>query len=216
MILRYICCMAAGLLFALSFFFVMQRMLNFHQPTIKKTAQSHYLEFVKLIREPPPVQRKKRSVPKKPRLKKNKPIPPQLDKMNVNKPRITQVAMPSFQSRIRLNTNDALYLGKFQKSAPLSQAIKMDEEVIPLIRIAPRYPRAATRRGIEGWVKLEVNIGETGTVLDVKVIDARPPRIFNKAAKVAVLKWKFRPKIVNGKAVRRMATQMIKFELGHD
>jgi protein TonB len=45
------------------------------------------------------------------------------------------------------------------------------------------------------------------------VIDADPPRIFNREALRAILKWKFKPRVVDGVAVEREATQVIDFSL---
>ena len=67
--------------------------------------------------------------------------------------------------------------------------------------------------GTEGWVEVEFTITEVGTVKDPKVIDAKPPRIFNREAIRAILKWKFKPRVVDGVAVERRATQIIDFNL---
>jgi protein TonB len=75
------------------------------------------------------------------------------------------------------------------------------------------YPRRAALKGIEGWVKLEFTIMPDGSVDDVKVIDAKPRRIFNRAAIKSILRWKFKPRVVNGKAVARRATQTMEFKL---
>jgi protein TonB len=45
------------------------------------------------------------------------------------------------------------------------------------------------------------------------VLDAKPRRLFERAAKKAILKWKFKPRIVDGKAVPRKAIQTIEFKL---
>jgi len=45
------------------------------------------------------------------------------------------------------------------------------------------------------------------------VVDAQPPRIFNREAMRALLKWKFKPRVVDGVAVERRATQVIDFSL---
>jgi len=88
-----------------------------------------------------------------------------------------------------------------------------DGELIPLVKIAPRYPRKAAMNKKEGWVKVEFTVTELGTVADVKVVDAKPRRLFDRAAKKAILKWKFKPRIVDGKAVPRRAVQTIEFKL---
>jgi len=52
-----------------------------------------------------------------------------------------------------------------------------------------------------------------GTVKDPRVIEAEPARIFNREAIRAILKWKFKPRVVDGIAVERRATQIIDFSL---
>jgi hypothetical protein len=46
------------------------------------------------------------------------------------------------------------------------------------------------------------------------VIAAEPPRIFNREAMRAILRWKFRPRIVDGQPVSREAEQVIEFKIG--
>jgi protein TonB len=91
-----------------------------------------------------------------------------------------------------------------------------DGELIPLVKIAPRYPRKAALAGKEGWVKVEFTVTELGTVADVKVLDSKPRRLFDRAAKRAILKWKFKPRVVDGKPVARRAVQVIEFKLAED
>jgi len=82
-------------------------------------------------------------------------------------------------------------------------------DVIPLVRIPPQYPRKAAMAKIEGWVKVEFTITEEGTVTNPRVLEAKPPRIFDREALRAILKWKFKPKIVDGVRVPQIATQTI-------
>jgi protein TonB len=56
--------------------------------------------------------------------------------------------------------------------------------------------------GKEGWVKLSFTIDEVGGVVDVEVIDAEPKRLFDREAKRALSRWKYKPKVVDGKPVR--------------
>ncbi len=88
-----------------------------------------------------------------------------------------------------------------------------DDEVIPLFKLTPEYPRKAARAGKEGWVKLEFTITRQGNVTDAAVVEAKPRRLFNRAALRAIRKWRFKPKINGGKAVARRATQIIEFTL---
>ena len=87
----------------------------------------------------------------------------------------------------------------------------------PVVRINPKYPVAAARDGVEGWVNLSFDINEIGQVVNVKVLDAQPKRIFNKAAKQALRKWKYRAKMVDGKAiVQRNLQVMLSFNMNQE
>lgn len=89
-----------------------------------------------------------------------------------------------------------------------------DFVLIPTFREAPVYPRDALRRGIEGYVLMEVAIDETGAVSGLSVIDSFGGPSFESAAREAMRRWKFRPKVVDGKAVPTTARQPLSFVLG--
>ena len=76
-----------------------------------------------------------------------------------------------------------------------------DGEYLPIMKVQPNYPQRALARGIEGFVMLEFVVTENGNVRDPVVIEAQPPGIFNGAAIQAALKFKYKPKIVDGEPV---------------
>jgi len=88
-----------------------------------------------------------------------------------------------------------------------------NNDVIALLKVEPDYPRSAAIKGIEGWVKLEFTVLEDGSVTDVKVLQSQPKRVFDRSAMRALSHWKFKPRIVNGKAMKQRAIQVIEFKL---
>lgn len=87
-------------------------------------------------------------------------------------------------------------------------------EARPIVRISPQYPIQAARDGVEGWVRLSFTINETGGVEDITVLDAEPKRTFNREATRALRKWKYRPKMVDGKGIKQFnMTVQLDFQL---
>jgi len=92
-----------------------------------------------------------------------------------------------------------------------------DGEYLPIVKVAPVYPRRAQTRGIEGYVLLEFIVTETGAVRDPVVIEAQPPGIFDRSAMQAALKFKYKPKVVDGNPVEVAGVRnLIKFELADE
>ncbi len=156
---------------------------------------------------PDELQTRERKKPKPPPPPKEPPPPP---KMQVQQQEVVQnmpqIDVPNIDNP--MVGGEGIYLGSF------AQIDKTEEgDVIPIVRINPMYPRDAQIRGLEGWVKLEFTITEVGTVKNPKVIEADPPRVFNREALRAILKWKFKPRVIDGVAVERTATQTLDFTL---
>lgn len=76
-----------------------------------------------------------------------------------------------------------------------------DGEYLPLVNVTPQYPTRAASRGIEGWCQVSFTVTETGGVRDVVVVDAEPQGIFDSSSIRAAERFKFQPRVVDGKAV---------------
>ncbi|MBU2871325.1 energy transducer TonB [Colwellia sp. E2M01] len=99
-------------------------------------------------------------------------------------------------------------------SAP-GAGIGRDGDATPIVRIEPKYPMDAARDGKEGYVVLSFSINEIGGVEDVEVIEAQPKRVFDKEARRALRKWKYKPKVEEGKALRQTGlTVRLDFKMG--
>ncbi len=185
--------MAAAVTFGL--FFLMQTLIAQGLGGDRTVITSYSIDIVRLKRELE-ADTKRRLPQKAP--PKEKPPPPPIDPHKARKPQ-----------------TDALDVGgasldfAFDFAGPDLGAAPSDNAPIPLVRVQPIYPERAAQRGIEGWVLLEFTISAVGTVTDVVVVDADPPSMFNRVAKRAVSRWKYKPMIVDGNPVPRSGVQVV-------
>ena len=77
----------------------------------------------------------------------------------------------------------------------------------------PRYPTTAVRANQEGWVEVAFTITPDGSVDDVKVVDAEPRHVFDRAATEAVSRWKYQPATQDGSPVSSQDKRRIVFKL---
>lgn len=69
-----------------------------------------------------------------------------------------------------------------------------DSALVPLVRTSVDFPKEALREGISsGAVKARLAIDSTGNVTQVDILESRPARVFDRAVKAALAKWKFAP-----------------------
>ncbi len=159
---------------------------------------------------PDEVMTRSRRVPPKPPPPKKPPPPPKMEiSAQQNIEAMPILDMPNLD--LPLVGGSGMFIGNFGTIDKTSEG-----DIIPLVIIRPMYPRDAAMKGIEGWVELSFTITAIGTVKDARVIDSDPPRIFNREALRAIMKWKFKPRVVDGVAVDRLATQIIGFDLEQD
>ncbi|MCF6300143.1 MAG: energy transducer TonB [Proteobacteria bacterium] len=156
------------------------------------------------------IRERSRRIPKKPPPPKEPPPPP---KLNVQQQEAVVNNMPTPNI-----PNLDVGIGGTGPFVGRMGGYDMGAEggVIPIVRIAPQYPRKALIAKIEGWVKIQFTITTAGTVSNPKVIDSKPKRIFDREALRAILKFKFKPKVTNGQQVEQIATQTIDFNLSDD
>jgi protein TonB len=187
---------------------------------IRYSNEALVLDFVRLKQEETQPETIKREIPKKPPPPEEPPPPTPTTAPKMTQPDVQQPKMDMPRIDVPLNIAGQPYLGDFSAEpapaaspAPAQPGPQMDDEVVPLVRIPPNYPRVAQRRGIEGVVTVAFTITRDGQVKDPVVVSANPENVFDNAAMTAILKWKFKPKVVDGEPVERRATQEIEFKL---
>jgi protein TonB len=174
----------------------MQALVSSNEFDLGEETASINISFLRQLQDTETQTAKKK--PNRPE-QEQEPDPPEMDIPETPRPEMSSesVSTPDFGGP---------QFGAFSAST--------DADVLPIVKVPPQYPRRATQRGIEGWVLVEFTITETGAVINPVVIDADPPGIFNRSAMRTIVKWKYKPRIVGGKAVPRSGVQhLITYEL---
>jgi protein TonB len=74
--------------------------------------------------------------------------------------------------------------------APPKPAVR--KGVVAISKPEMDYPREALRKGIySGRVVARLSIDEKGNVTDVKIVEANPPRVFDRDVIANLMQWKF-------------------------
>ena len=82
-----------------------------------------------------------------------------------------------------------------------------DGEYLPIVKVAPIYPRRAQTRGITGYCIVEYTVTTSGAIRDPKAVDCQPEGVFEKASVKAATKFKYKPRVVDGEAIEVAGVQ---------
>jgi len=196
---RFALALGAALLVTFLVALMMQGLISSGGSVIEEKDFGKLVEFVHVDQDDE-LQTKSREVKKPPTPPKEPPKP--------------EMAKPDLDM-----ANNTLDIGNLDMSSDLSvdtglAGARGDGEYLPIVRIAPQYPRRAAQKGLEGFVDLEFTVTKLGTTKDVVVINAEPPNIFDRAAIQSVLKYKYKPKVENGKPIDVSGVQIrVTFEM---
>jgi protein TonB len=182
-------------------FWMMQGLISSGNSVVNKESFGRLVPFVDISQDDD-VNTKAREVIKPPAAQEEPDIP--------------KMANPIAQD----SNSNAFDMGGLDISADLSidaglnGAATSDGDYLPIVKVAPQYPRRALKKGIEGYVTLEFTVTTLGTVIDPVVIDSKPKNIFDRAAINAAKKFKYKPKFVDGKAQQVTGVRnIIRFEM---
>jgi len=198
MIPRYAVSLLAGLLVTFTLLWVMQVLIATGKRAIVDEADFKLGDFIRVKKEEI-VQRDEDEPEKPPEVDEPPPDapPPQTD--NLDTSQTISIGGPAGKIKLGALGGGRIGLG--------------DGDFLPIVKVAPIYPRRALSRGVEGQCLIEFTVTEAGTVRDAFAVECTSS-LFEKASINAALKFKYKPRVVDGVAKAVPGVQhIITFEL---
>jgi protein TonB len=180
---RYAFSVVIGVVVTLSLLFVMQLLIVSGKDALSEPRNRANLEFVRIKRNES--LNTEDFTPEKPPKPPETPpeTPPQdMDNLDPNAPTIN-VAPPTVTTDANIGGPGGMNIA--------------EGDYLPIVRVAPVYPARALSRGLEGYVDLSFTVTTAGTVID-PIILFSTSSLFDRAAERAVLKFKYKPRVVDG------------------
>lgn len=211
LIIRFGLSTGVGVSVTLSLFYIMQALIQSSERPLKEDALVSLIDFVRV--EHQQELQIRQSKPKKPP-PSDEPPPVPAQNFNVS---LDDAGFSIQQMDLKVNVD--IFDGGFGIS---------DGDYLPIVKVQPQYPWRAASQRIIGWVLVEFTVTAQGTVSNPFVVEncgwvqpARPSEcvdspnsVFDSAATKAVLKFKYKPKVINGNPVATAGVQnKINFEL---
>lgn len=180
---RYAFSVVIGTVVTLSLLFVMHLLIASGKAALTKPRDRAKLEFVRVKRnENLNVEDFTPEKPPKPPETPPETPPQDMDNMDPNAPSIN-VAPPTVAQTADIGGPGGMNIA--------------EGDYLPIVRVAPVYPARALSRGLEGHVDLSFTVTTAGTVRDPVVLFSTSS-LFERAATRAVLKFKYKPRVVDG------------------
>lgn len=180
--------MVLALSVTLSLFWVMQYLIATADRSLNEDTAGHLLDFVRIKRDEAIERRQlKPKKPPQPEAPPPQPPTPQMDDLNPNAETIAISPVP-VETDIRMTGGFSLGVG--------------EGDYLPIVKVAPIYPNRALSRGIEGFCVVQYTVTSMGTTKDAVVIQSQcTSSLFHRASLNASLKFKYKPRIIDGQAV---------------
>lgn len=83
-------------------------------------------------------------------------------------------------------------------------AASVIEQPRSVLQVPPEYPAAARLGAVEGYVVLRYRVDASGRARDVRLVDAQPSGMFDKAARRALAQWRFEPEVGSSTEYRQL------------
>ena len=172
----------------LSLFWLMQYLIETADRSLNEDSAGNLVDFVRVKRDEAIERRQlKPKKPPPPDTPPPQPPTPQLDNLNPNAEKIAISAVP-VETDIEMTGGFSLGVG--------------EGDYLPIVKVAPIYPNRALTRGVEGYCVVQYTVTRQGTTKDPVVIeDQCTSSLFHRASLNAALKFKYKPRIMDGEAV---------------
>jgi len=172
----------------LSLFWLMQYLIETADRSLNDDGAGNLVDFVRVKRDESVKTRQlKPKKPPPPDAPPPQPPTPQLDNLNPNAEKVAIKAVP-VETDIEMTGGFSLGVG--------------EGDYLPIVKVAPIYPNRALTRGIEGFCVVQYTVTRQGTTRDPLVIeDQCTSTLFHSASVNAALKFKYKPRIMDGEAV---------------
>lgn len=187
--MRFLAALLLAACVTIGLFYLMQSLISGGEGAMSEPPRGSVLDFVRAP-EPEQVQEKDR--------KPERPPEPEQPPEELPQPQMNNDMMDS-DGRSGYDFSADVGSGADIGNGLSLQA--SDGEYLPIVKVQATYPRRALQRGIEGYVVVEFTVTKQGSVRDPVVVEAEPQDIFDEAAMDAVLKFKYKPRVIDGEPV---------------
>jgi protein TonB len=163
------------------------------------------MRYVKTAKQPPKVEKPKPKPKPKPKSQPKAPLPnlgAMLGGLSMNIPEFAAGDIAGDGRNI---------LGDVAADAAMSEGT-VDSKPRVVSRGPLEYPAEAAKKGIKGYVIVNLLIGKDGSVELAKVIASSPAGVFDQAALRGVRSWRFAPAKYKGSPVKVWAKQKVRFD----
>jgi protein TonB len=177
-----------GLVVTSGLFWSMSYLIERADRSLDDSGMANMVDFVRLKREEQIERRQlKPKKPTPPEAPPPQPPSPKLDSLNPNAEKIAISAVP-VETDIEMSGGFSLGVG--------------EGDYLPIVKVAPIYPQRALTRGIEGYCVVSYTVTKQGTTRDPFVVeDQCTSSLFHNASVNASMKFKYKPRVMDGQAV---------------
>ena len=187
-----------GVVVTFALLWLMQILIATGKEAIQDRPEFRFVDFVRVKQQE--LTQTKKPKPKKPPEPEQEPPdipPPQTDRFD--SAQAVNIGRVSVSTGVNVGG-----IGGFEN---------IDGEYLPIVKVAPIYPRRAQSRGLSGFCILSFTVTHLGTTADISVVECTSS-LFERASVNAAAKFKYKPRVVDGEPISVPGVQhKITFEI---